>query len=98
MSYPASVYNVMIASPSDVSTERNRIRHVVYEWNVLNSRQRHIVLLPIGWETHARPSLGARAQEVINKEILADCDLLVAVFWTRLGSPLEPRPVGPSKR
>jgi hypothetical protein len=24
---------------------------------------------------------------VINRQVLADCDLLVAIFWTRIGSP-----------
>ena len=31
--------------------------------------------------------MGDRPQAVINKQVLKDCDLLVAVFWTRLGSP-----------
>jgi hypothetical protein len=39
------------------------------------------------WETHAAPLLGERPQEVINKQIVRECDLLVATFWTRLGSP-----------
>ena len=45
------------------------------------------MLLPVGWETHATPAMGDRPQAIINKQILAGCDLLVAVFWTRLGSP-----------
>jgi hypothetical protein len=31
--------------------------------------------------------MGDRPQAIINKQVLADCDLLVAVFWTRIGSP-----------
>ena len=31
--------------------------------------------------------MGDRAQAIINRTVLADCDLLVAIFWTRLGSP-----------
>ncbi|VTU16494.1 hypothetical protein SRS16CHR_01790 [Variovorax sp. SRS16] len=31
--------------------------------------------------------MGERAQAIITKQILRDCDLLVAIFWTRLGSP-----------
>jgi hypothetical protein len=41
----------------------------------------------VGWETHISPELGERPQELINKRILKDCDLLVGVFWTRLGTP-----------
>jgi hypothetical protein len=31
--------------------------------------------------------MGDRPQAIINKQILGNCDLLVAVFWTRIGSP-----------
>lgn len=44
-------------------------------------------MMPVGWETHASPELGARAQELINDRILEDCDLLIGIFWTRLGTP-----------
>ncbi len=87
MSYQATVYDVMIASPGDVQTERDIAREVVYEWNNVHSRSRQIVLQPTGWETHASPSMEDRAQGVINYQILKHCDLLVAIFWTRLGTP-----------
>ena len=37
MPYSATVYKVMIASPRDVVPERNVIREVLSEWNVVNS-------------------------------------------------------------
>ncbi len=77
----------MIASPSDVPDERVAVREVIYEWNATHSADRSIVLLPMGWETHASPSMAGRPQSVINKQILKAADLLIAVFWTRLGSP-----------
>lgn len=87
MSYQATVYKVMIASPSDVATERQRIRDVVHEWNAINSEDKGVVLSPVGWETHSTPQLGDRAQSLINKHVLAGCDLLIAAFWTRVGTP-----------
>lgn len=86
MSYSAIVFKVMIASPSDVAVERNIIRDVLTEWNIINSDTRKIVLLPVGWETHSTPEMGNRPQAIINKQILKDCDLLVGVFWTRIGT------------
>jgi hypothetical protein len=59
-------YRVMIASPSDVSAERLIAREVVYEWNSVHSVDRSIVLMQIGWETHASPEMGDRAQAIIN--------------------------------
>ncbi len=86
MSYDAWAFNVMIASPSDVPSERNIVREVVYEWNAVHSQLRKIVLLPVGWETHSSPEMGSRAQEILNEQILNKCDLLVGIFWTRIGT------------
>ncbi|MES2263470.1 MAG: DUF4062 domain-containing protein [Pseudomonadota bacterium] len=89
MSYLANTFNVMIASPGDVASERAIVRDVVYEWNAVHSNLRKIVLLPVGWETHSSPEMGAPAQQIINRQVLEKCDLLVGVFWTRIGTPTE---------
>jgi hypothetical protein len=86
MSYTAKVFNVMIASPGDVASERAIVREVIYEWNSVHSKSRNIVLLPIGWESHSSPEMGSNPQEIINKQILDKCDFLVGVFWTRIGT------------
>ncbi len=87
MSYQANVYNVMIASPSDVTEERQRIQKIVYEWNCVHSLNKGIVLLPTCWETHSSPEMGGRPQAIINKQVLENADLLVGVFWRRIGTP-----------
>jgi hypothetical protein len=38
--------------------------------------------------------MGDRPQAIINEQVLADCDLLIAAFWTRLGSPTGTSPSG----
>jgi len=85
--YPANVIKVMIASPSDVAPERQAAKDVLRDWNIVHSEDKAIVLMPIGWDTHVTPEIGDRPQAIINKQILQGCDVLVAIFWTRLGSP-----------
>lgn len=88
MPYRATVLPVMIASPGDVSREREFARNAIHDWNYINSATSNVVLMPVGWDTHASPEIGSgTAQELINERILADCDLLVGIFWTRLGTP-----------
>lgn len=77
----------MIASPGDVSEERDVIRSTLHDWNDVNSVNSRIMLAPVGWDSHSSPELGVRPQELINNRVLKSCDLLVGVFWTRLGSP-----------
>lgn len=86
MTYQATVFNVMIASPSDVAAERGLVKEVVHEWNAVHAFTRRIVLQSIGWETHSAPSMGEHPQHILNEQVLAKCDLLVGVFWTRLGT------------
>ena len=89
MSYKATVFNVMIASPGDVAQERAIIRSVIHEWNAIHSASRNIVLLPVGWETHSSPEMGESPQKIINTQVLKDCDLLIGVFWTRIGTATD---------
>ncbi len=87
MSYHAKVYKVFIASPDDVRKEREIVRSVLMRWNAIHAEDQQMVLLPVGWEIHAAPQMGMAAQEYINEEILDKCDILIGVFWTRIGSP-----------
>jgi hypothetical protein len=87
MSYIANVYNVMLASPSDVTEELKIARELILEWNNVNSFSRRIVLLPINWKFNSYSSFGDRPQEIINQQLLKNADLLIGIFWTRIGTP-----------
>lgn len=94
MPYSATVVNVMVATPADVQAERQIVRDVLQEWNALNAASSQVVLLPVGWDSHSFPAMGDRPQALINKQVLAGADILVAIFWTRLGSPTGTAPSG----
>ena len=87
MPYEAIVYNVMIASPSDVEEERRTISDVIIKWNYTHSMNSGKVLIPLRWETHSAPLLGSRTQEIVNEMVLKHADVLVGIFKDRLGSP-----------
>ena len=87
MSYNAVVCNVMIASPMDVQQERHLARETLWNWNYLHSERSQIVLMPVGWETHSAPAMDDRPQGIVNKQVVERCDLLIGVFWSRLGTP-----------
>ena len=87
MTYSATVYQVFIASPSDVARERIVITDVIHNWNTTHSIALNAVLLPVKWETHATPRMGDRPQAIINKQIVQESDILVAIFKARLGTP-----------
>ena len=87
MAFQATVYNVMVASPSDIAEERDTVQATIAEWNSVHSGRSKVVLVPIRWEEDAAPETGAHPQEIINNRLLKRADLLVGIFGSRLGTP-----------
>ena len=88
MSFSAEVLRVLIASPSDVHKERDQIENAIFQWNSLYAEETGIILLPSRWENDVTPTYhGADPQQVINEQLVRKCDILIGVFWTKLGTP-----------
>jgi hypothetical protein len=84
MKFEATVLRVMIASPGDVHAEAQIAAEVVQRWTDIHAATRQVVLLPVNWRTHSTPEYGEAPQEVINRQVLANADILIGIFWTRL--------------
>jgi hypothetical protein len=83
----SAVYEVLIASPGDVVSERVVVAEVVEDWNAANASHFGIMLQSRRWELDSRPELGERPQAIINRQIVNGSDILIAMFSTKLGSP-----------
>lgn len=81
----AQVVRVMIASPSDVPEARSAAYKALNDWNDANTRNRDFILLPLKWETSAIPSAGEDGQSVINRQLVDESDIVIAIFGARLG-------------
>ncbi len=80
-------YSVFISSPGDVAAERECSRAVIKEWNARNSVKRGIELEPLLWEDgEIPPDMEGLGQEEIDKRLLSRADLLIAIFWGRIGA------------
>ncbi|MCQ6563873.1 hypothetical protein [Paenibacillus mendelii] len=88
MSFRAEVLRVLIASPSDVNQERNEIEEVIFMWNSRFAEELETILLPGRWEEDVVPTYrGSDPQQIINEQLVNKCDILIGVFWTKLGTP-----------
>ena len=79
----ATVFRLFVSSPGDVAAERARLEAAVEKLNAeFKDRARFDA---VRWETNFYS-----AHETFQKQIpeAADCDLVVAIFRARLGSPL----------
>lgn len=84
--FTAQVVRVLIASPGDVPEERTLISDVVHRWNADHAEATRTVLLPVRWETHTSAEVGGHPQSIVNRQIVDRSDMLLGVFWTRLGT------------
>jgi hypothetical protein len=81
-----TVKNVLISSPGDVASYKKAIVETIYLWNSINTEKHKLVLLPMQWERDAYSDIGDGAQSVINKQLVKKCDLIIGVFWNRIGT------------
>jgi len=81
-----NTYEVLIASPSDLSDERGKIVKAICEWNFSSKR---IAFSPLLWEWNAVSTADQSPQEAINEQLLSRADFVIAAFKGRLGTPTE---------
>jgi len=87
MSFQAEVYEILISSPSDVIEECKIVFEEINKWNQVSSKSNRIVFMPVDWRTNSIPESGERTQEILNKQVVRNRDAIIAIFWTRIGSP-----------
>jgi len=87
--YNGEIIEVFVSSPVDVITERKIVYKLIEEWNIINTRNRKQILRSITWEKDVYSAFGESAQEIINKQILDDADILIGIFNARLGTPTK---------
>ena len=86
MPFRSETYRILIASPSDLSEERDAVTEAIHDWNAQHAVDEAVTLLPVKWETHSLPQSNVRPQSAINTQLVAECDILIGMFWTKLGT------------
>jgi hypothetical protein len=79
---------VFVGSPSDTAACRDAVKSAVELVNA-SLEPRGVLLKAVTWELDARPDVGGDAQQTLNAQIVADCDIYVFVFHSRIGTPTQ---------
>ena len=86
--FNSCVLNVFISTPSDTTEETEKIKSSIKQWNLLNSERERIILNVVSFQENAHPTMiGGRPQEAVNHQLLKSADILIGVFWQRIGTP-----------
>lgn len=78
---------IFVASPSDVSEEREMVRNAIRDYNSIVGVNQGVHCRFIGWEDNVHSSMGNDGQDVINSQVGDDYDIFLCILWTKLGSP-----------
>jgi hypothetical protein len=83
----SQVLKILIASPGDANPGRDAAKLALDEWNSHRSDAEGVILRPLMWETGSVPLVGrGDTQSVINGQLVDEADIVIALFYYRLGS------------
>lgn len=87
MKHSFNLLKLTLCGPGDVAKEIQIAQEVVTAWNLQHGEPRGLFLKHQHWSTDSHPDLRDRPQSVVNGQIIDGADIIVAVFWSRFGSP-----------
>lgn len=82
-------YKIFVASPSDLSEEREYLNEVISELNITYGNRNNIVIELLKWETNSGPAISINGvQSIINNDI-PEYDLFIGLLWMKFGTPTK---------
>lgn len=85
---------IVLASPGDVASERNKLRETILSNVNLWAKFSKIEFVPIDWEHNTYPAIADYSQDAINSQFGDDYEILTAIFWYKVGTPTPKHPSG----
>ena len=82
-------YTILISCPGDIKDEIGLIESAIDDFNRRFSDTLSIALISKHWSKDAFPQSGGSPQALLNSQIVDDCDAVIAIFWTRYGTPTD---------
>ena len=86
-------YDLLISCPSDITDGIpgfiSMIEEAIREFNSMFGRDNNIVVRTRIYSKDVCGNYGVAPQTQINRQIVLDADMQVAIFWTRFGTPTE---------
>lgn len=87
MPYSATAYRLLVSAPGDLPDEDiTACMDAVARWNAIYGEQFGVVVVPKHWKQHSAAEYGTRPRVSLNEQLVESADLVIALFWHRLGS------------
>jgi hypothetical protein len=82
---------IFLSSPSDVAEERQRARKLIERLNKDHLLKGRFDFEAVSWEDPDVPPFMLKPQQAVNRGLAkpSDCDIVVVLFWNRMGTELD---------
>lgn len=88
MPYSALARRLLVSCPGDVpAADLAIVQRAIARWNGIYGEAFGAVVVPISWGTHAAAEFGEPPQDILNRQLVDRCDICIALFANRLGTP-----------
>lgn len=84
-----TIYDLLISCPGDVLDYFEIMKESVENFNRVFGVLNNIEVVAKHWSTDSYPESGNKPQELLNTQLVRDCDAAVAIFWSRFGTPTD---------
>lgn len=84
-----TAYDLLLSCPGDVLEYIDIIREEVANFNRVFGILNNIDVVVKHWSTDSYPEAGDKPQKLLNEQFILDCDVVVAIFWSRFGTPTD---------
>lgn len=80
-------YRVLLSAPSDAEVECKAAEEELHKINRMHCLETGIDFFPTDWRRDSRADSGDEPQKLLNKQIVEDADIILAIFKERFGTP-----------
>ncbi|WP_205609991.1 hypothetical protein [Clostridium botulinum] len=84
-----TIYDLLLSCPGDVIDLKKIVKECVDEFNRLYGNINNIKIEVKHWSTDSYPQSGGSPQEILNNQFIHKCDVCVALFANKFGTPTD---------
>lgn len=80
-------HNILLSCPGDVHRLIPVVERTLHDFNESYTETQYLELYLKHWSRDMYPKSGGKPQDLINRDLIPNCDAAIAVFWCRYGTP-----------
>lgn len=82
-------YAVLLSRPSDADQDAEMAAAAIEAVNRLHSRSTGIIFQLLDWKRDSYTDSGGEPQQLLNRQIVDDADIVLAIFREHMGTPTQ---------